>query len=116
MLLNTIKVPKNLHYLTDRLPKPAYIKKKDIRLDNSADEPEDNNSKRESVFPSIGKKRSQARIPRENLDRHGRSIDVRRDHSIISKRYDEEDEPRSNLSKHSSVKHSNYSLVSSKLY
>jgi NIMA (never in mitosis gene a)-related kinase len=24
MLLKTIKVPKNLHYLTDRLPKPNY--------------------------------------------------------------------------------------------
>ena len=23
-LLNTIKIPKNLHYLTDRLPKPNY--------------------------------------------------------------------------------------------
>ncbi len=23
-LLNTIRVPKNLHYLTDRLPKPNY--------------------------------------------------------------------------------------------
>lgn len=23
-LLNTIKIPKNLHYLTDKLPKPNY--------------------------------------------------------------------------------------------
>ena len=23
-LLNTIRIPKNLHYLTDRLPKPNY--------------------------------------------------------------------------------------------
>jgi hypothetical protein len=108
MLLNTIKVPKNLHYLTDRLPKPTYIKKKDIRLDHSEerDETISNSNNRDSLFlPTISKKRSQNR-----LDRHGRSIDVRRDNSI-NKRYEEEEEPRSNLSKHSSVKHSNYSLV-----
>lgn len=40
ILLNTIKVPKNLHYLTDRLPKPTYLKKKDIRLDNSEERDE----------------------------------------------------------------------------
>ena len=35
MLLNTIKIPKNLHYLTDKLPKPNYLTRKDNRLDNS---------------------------------------------------------------------------------
>jgi len=24
ILLNTIRIPKNMHYLTDRLPKPNY--------------------------------------------------------------------------------------------
>jgi hypothetical protein len=35
MLLNTIKIPKNLHYLTDKLPKPTYLTRKETRLDNS---------------------------------------------------------------------------------
>ncbi|EAR83720.2 plant dual-specificity MAP kinase kinase family domain protein (macronuclear) [Tetrahymena thermophila SB210] len=32
-LLNTIKIPKNLHYLTDRLPKPNYEPLKTKRID-----------------------------------------------------------------------------------
>jgi hypothetical protein len=117
MLLNTIKIPKNLHYLTDRLPKPTYLKKTNIRLDNS-EEHDDSLSKRDSTFlPTISKKRSQGRLQAERAERaerQGRSIEVRRadrDVSVISRRYDEEEEPRSNLSKHSSVKHSNYTLV-----
>lgn len=29
-LLRTIRMPKNLHYLTDRLPKPNYFREMDI--------------------------------------------------------------------------------------
>lgn len=32
-LLNTIKIPKNLHYLTDRLPKPNYEPLRTKRVD-----------------------------------------------------------------------------------
>lgn len=32
-LLNTIKIPKNLHYLTDRLPKPNYEPLKARKVD-----------------------------------------------------------------------------------
>ena len=32
-LLNTIKVPKNIHYLTDRLPKPNYNPLKTRKID-----------------------------------------------------------------------------------
>ena len=32
-LMNTIKIPKNLHYLTDRLPKPNYIPLKTKKID-----------------------------------------------------------------------------------
>jgi len=32
-LLNTIKIPRNLHYLTDRLPKPNYIPLKTKKVD-----------------------------------------------------------------------------------
>lgn len=33
ILLNTIKVPKNIHYLTDRLPKPNYSPLKIKKID-----------------------------------------------------------------------------------
>ena len=32
-LLNTIRIPKNIHYLTDRLPKPNYVPLKTKKLD-----------------------------------------------------------------------------------
>lgn len=94
MLLNTIKIPKNLQYLTDRLPKPTYLKKTEIRLDHS----EDYDNRRDQPFlPTISKKRSH----NKELERHGRSIEVVRENSVLSKRYDEEDDHRSSLSKHS---------------
>jgi NIMA (never in mitosis gene a)-related kinase len=34
-LLNTIKIPKNLHYLTDSLPKPNYAPLKTRRIEKS---------------------------------------------------------------------------------
>jgi len=33
MLLNTIRIPRNLHYLTDRLPKPNYMPLKTKTVD-----------------------------------------------------------------------------------
>ena len=33
LLLNTIKFPKNLHYLTERLPKPNYSPLKTKKVD-----------------------------------------------------------------------------------
>lgn len=32
-LLNTIRIPRNLHYLTDRLPKPNYAPLKTKKID-----------------------------------------------------------------------------------
>ncbi len=32
-LLNTIRIPKNLHYLTERLPKPNYTPLKTVKID-----------------------------------------------------------------------------------
>lgn len=32
-LLNTIRIPRNLHYLTDRLPKPNYVPLKTKKID-----------------------------------------------------------------------------------
>ena len=34
-LLNTIKIPKNLHYLTDSLPKPNYAPLKTRRIEKA---------------------------------------------------------------------------------
>ena len=32
-LLNTIRIPKNIHYLTDRLPKPNYLPLRTRKID-----------------------------------------------------------------------------------
>ena len=34
-LLNTIRVPRNIHYLTDRLPKPNYAPLKTKKIDKN---------------------------------------------------------------------------------
>ena len=35
MLLKTIRIPKNIHYLTDRLPKANYLPLKTKKVDKS---------------------------------------------------------------------------------
>lgn len=32
-LMNTIRIPKNMHYLTDKLPKPNYVPLKTKKID-----------------------------------------------------------------------------------
>jgi len=34
-LLKTIRIPKNIHYLTDRLPKPNYLPLKTRKIEKS---------------------------------------------------------------------------------
>ena len=53
-LLNTIRIPKNIHYLTDRLPKPNYQPLKTRNIDKQrfirtlAGSPSNNNNEEDS--------------------------------------------------------------------